>query len=89
MRIVFAPDGGKGWRMADGRKAAGGAHARTQPDREVPVTSGIEVTVEQAAKRLRRLSPEKLRRVRAYERQHMNRQTVLAAIEGLLAGELR
>jgi hypothetical protein len=48
----------------------------------------LEVTVEQAVKRLRRLSPDKLRRVRAYERQHMNRQTVLAAIDGLLTGQL-
>lgn len=49
----------------------------------------IDITVEQAAKRLRRLSPEKLRRVRAYERAHLKRRTVLAAIDALLAGDLR
>lgn len=74
--------------MADTKSPARGARERTEPDREVPVPYSLEVTVEQAVKRLRRLSPEKLRRVRAYERQHMNRQTVLTAIDGLLTGEL-
>jgi hypothetical protein len=74
--------------MADRSKREAGAPTRTEPDREVPVPWSLEVTVEQAVKRLRRLSPEKLRRVRAYERQHMNRQTVLTAIEGLLSGQL-
>jgi len=72
--------------MADEAKASG--RARAKHEREVPIMSGIEITVEQATKRLRRLSPDKLRRVRAYERQHMNRQTVLAAIDGLLTGEV-
>jgi len=65
------------------------AHKRVQTDREVPITPKIEVSVEQAAKRLRRLSPEKLRRVRSYEQATMNRTTVLAAIDALLRGELR
>ena len=43
-----------------------------------------EITVEQAEKRLRRLSPEKLRRVRAYELASQNRKSVLAAIDRLL-----
>ena len=45
--------------------------------------------MEQAAKRLRRLTPEKLRRVRRYEQAYMKRSTVLAAIDALLRGELR
>ena len=73
--------------MADPRKPGG--KSRASQDREVPVTTSIEVPIEQATKRLRRLSPEKLRRVRAYELKHLNRQTVLAAIDGLLSGELR
>jgi hypothetical protein len=74
--------------MAKARRASRGAEA-PPADREVPVATGIEVSIEQATKRLRRLSPEKLRRVRVYELQHLNRQTVLAAIDGLLAGEPR
>ena len=74
--------------MADRTDQGRRAPSRKVADREVPVPWSLEVTVEQAVKRLRRLSPEKLRRVRAYERQHMNRQTVLTAIDGLLAGEL-
>lgn len=74
--------------MADRTNRARRDAARKEPDREVPVPWSLEVTVEQAVKRLRRLSPEKLRRVRAYELQHMNRQTVLTAIEGLLTGQL-
>jgi len=65
------------------------AERRVRTDREVPITPKVEVSVEQAAKRLRRLSPEKLRRVRRYEQATMNRSTVLAAIDGLLRGELR
>jgi hypothetical protein len=76
------------WRMADRTNRARAARTRTETDREVPVPWSLEVTVEQAVKRLRRLSPDKLRRVRAYERQHMNRQTVLTAIDGLLTGQL-
>jgi hypothetical protein len=72
--------------MAD--EAEVGGRPRAKHEREVPIAPSIEITVEQATKRLRRLSPDKLRRVRAYERAHMNRQTVLAAIDGLLAGEL-
>jgi hypothetical protein len=74
--------------MADRTNRARKEPARREPDREVPVPWSLEVTVEQAVKRLRRLPPDKLRRVRVYERQHMNRQTVLTAIDGLLAGEL-
>jgi hypothetical protein len=72
--------------MAD--QAEADTRARAKHEREVPIARSTEITLEQATKRLRRLSPDKLRRVRAYERQHMNRQTVLAAIDGLLAGEL-
>jgi hypothetical protein len=90
MLIAFAPHCNDGRRMADRRRTARDVQARTGADREVPVPTSIEVTVEQATKRLRRLSPDKLRRVRAYERQHLNRQTVLAAIDALLlAGEFR
>ena len=65
------------------------AGRRPPPDREVPITPRVEVSVEQAAKRLRRLSPEKLRRVRSYEQQYMKRANVLAAIDALLRGEMR
>jgi hypothetical protein len=75
--------------MADEEKAIGAAQARAGADREVPLPGFNEVTVEQAAKRLRRLAPDKLRRVRAYELAHMRRRTVLAAIDRLLTGELR
>jgi hypothetical protein len=76
-------------RMANEAKPGAAAHAQAGAEREVPVPGYNEVTVEQAAKRLRRLSPEKLRRVRTYELATMNRKTVLAAIDALLAGELR
>jgi uncharacterized protein DUF2795 len=75
--------------MADVTKATSAAHAPTGAEREVPVPGFNELTVEQAAKRLRRLRPDKLRRVRAYELAHKKRKTVLAAIDRLLAGELR
>jgi hypothetical protein len=65
------------------------AGRRPPADREVPITPRVEVSVEQAAKRLRRLTPEKLRRVRRYEEKYMKRSNVLAAIDGLLRGELR
>ena len=86
MLFAFAPQCGTGgeWRTKQTERG----QRRREPDREVPVPWSLEVTVEQAVKRLRRLSPDKLRRVRAYERQHMNRQTVLAAIDGLLTGQL-
>ena len=68
-----------------GRAAAGGAADRGgASEREVPVPGFKEITVEQAEKRLRRLSPEKLRRVRAYELATQNRRSVLAAIDRLL-----
>ena len=65
------------------------AERRTRTDREVPIVPRIEISVEQAAKRLRRLPPEKLQRVRRYEQASMKRTNVLAAIDGLLRGELR
>ena len=74
--------------MANAAKSGAVAPGQTGTDREVPLPGYNEVTVEQAAKRLRRLSPEKLRRVRAYEEATMHRRTVLAAIDGLLRGEL-
>lgn len=45
--------------------------------------------MEQAAKRLRRLTPEKLRSVRRYEQMYLKRSNVLAAIDALLRGEMR
>jgi hypothetical protein len=75
--------------MADATKALRVGQTWTVTEREIPVPGFNETSVEQAAKRLRRLSPEKLRRVRAYEQAHMNRKTVLAAIDGLLEGDLR
>ena len=65
------------------------ANRRTRTDREVPIIPKVEVSVEQAAKRLRRLSPDKLRRVRRYEEASLKRANVLAAIDALLRGELR
>ena len=53
-------------------------------EREVPVPGFNEITVDQAERRLRRLSPEKLRRVRAYELATQKRKNVLAAIDRLL-----
>jgi hypothetical protein len=70
--------------MADTREAGGAANPRVAIEREVPLQASNEITVEQAERRLRRLSPEKLRRVRAYEAAVMKRQTVLAAIDKLL-----
>jgi hypothetical protein len=75
--------------MADVTKAISAAHAGTGTEREIPVPGFNELTVEQAAKRRRRLPPDELRRVRAYELAHKSRKTVLAAIGRLLAGELR
>jgi len=62
---------------------------RTRTDREVPIVPKVEVSVEQAAKRLRRLSNEKLRRVRSYEEASQKRANVIAAIDALLRGEFR
>jgi hypothetical protein len=75
--------------MADTAKSSAAGDERTAIEREVPLPGFNEVTVEQAAKRLRRLPPDKLRRVRAYEQAYKKRKTVLAAIDRLLAGELR
>jgi hypothetical protein len=75
--------------MADGTKRSSAPHQQAGTERELPLPGYNEVTVEQAAKRLRRLSPDKLRRVRANELAHQNRKTVLAAIDQLLEGELR
>ena len=74
--------------MADAAKRRGGASQQTGTDREIPVPGFNEITFEQAAKRLRRLTPAKLRRVRAYEVAHKNRGTVVAAIDRLLEGEM-
>jgi hypothetical protein len=70
--------------MAEIREGGGAAAPRVAAEREVPLARSNEITVEQAAKRLRRLSPEKLRRVRAYELAVLKRPTVLAAIDKLL-----
>ena len=67
-------------RAEDGGASDGGAAA----EREVPLPGFNEITVEEAARRLRRLSAEKLLRVRAYEAAVMKRKTVLAAIDRLL-----
>jgi hypothetical protein len=75
--------------MADTAKFNAAGDERAATEREVPLPGFNEVTVEQAAKRLRRLPPDKLRRVRAYEQAYKKRKTVLAAIDRLLAGELR
>jgi hypothetical protein len=74
--------------MADAAKRRGGEPEETQAEREIPVPGFNEITFEQAAKRLRRLTPAKLRRVRAYEVAHKNRGTVVAAIDRLLEGQL-
>jgi hypothetical protein len=70
--------------MADTAAGGGAADRRGASEREVPVPGFNEITVEQAEKRLRRLSPEKLRHVRAYELATQKRQSVLAAIDRLL-----
>ncbi|MFN2566749.1 MAG: hypothetical protein ABR499_17265 [Gemmatimonadaceae bacterium] len=70
--------------MADTTEVGGAADQRIATDRGVPLPGFNEITVEQAARRLRRLSPAKLRRVRAYEAAVMKRKTVLAAIDRLL-----
>lgn len=75
--------------MADAAKKYNAEHQRPGTEREIPVPGFNEITFEQAAKRLRRLTSAKLRRVRAYEVAHKNRRTVLAAIDTLLEGELR
>jgi hypothetical protein len=68
--------------ITEGARAA--ADPGTANEREVPLPGFNEITVEQAERRLRRLSPEKLRRVRAYELAVKRRKTVLAAIDRLL-----
>jgi hypothetical protein len=65
------------------------AARRPPSDREGPITPRVVVSVEQAAKRLRRLTPEKLRSVRRYEQMYLKRSNVLAAIDALLRGEMR
>ena len=65
------------------------ADRRSRTDREVPIIPRVEITVEQAAKRLRRLTPEKLRRVQRHEQAYMKRTNVLEAIDALLRGEMR
>ena len=69
---------------ADTTAARAGAGGRAASEREVPVPGFNEITVEQAEKRLRRLSPQKLRRVRAHELASQNRKSVIAAIDRLL-----
>jgi hypothetical protein len=65
------------------------ADPRSRTEREVPIIPRVEITVEQAAKRLRRLSPEKLRQVKRHEQAYMKRANVIAAIDALLRGEMR
>ncbi len=70
--------------MADTAEGGGSAEARAASEREVPLPGFNEITVEQAEMRLRRLSPQKLRRVRAYEAALKKRKSVLTAIDRLL-----
>jgi hypothetical protein len=74
--------------MADTRKPSVAADGQRALEREVPVPRCSDVTVEQAAKRLRRLSPDKLRRLRANELVHQKREAVLVAIDRLLEGQV-
>ena len=69
--------------MANAAKSGAAARGQTGTEREVPLPRFNETTVEQAAKRLRRLSPDKLRRVRAYEQATMN--ALLEGADRLLA----
>ena len=50
-------------------------------DREVPLASFDDLTVDQAKARLDGLSDEQLRRLRSYEQQHKSRKTLLQAID--------
>jgi hypothetical protein len=70
--------------MAKTSEVGGAGDRRAAAEREVALPGFNEITVEQAARRLRRLSPEKLRRVRAYEAAVLKRKTVLEAIDRLL-----
>ena len=51
------------------------------PDRDLPIPNYQHLTLADAAKKLARLSPPQLRKVRAYEKKHKNRKGMLDRIE--------
>lgn len=51
------------------------------PDRNLPIKNYDHLTVEQVAGKLDDLSPQELARIKKYEEEHLNRKTLLEAIE--------
>jgi hypothetical protein len=65
-------------------KPHGRRHTPAEPS--LPIAGYDELTVDQAAKQLKKLSREALTRVRTYEQQHRNRKTLLEAVDRQLKG---
>lgn len=54
--------------------------AGKSPDRDLPIDNYQHLTIPEVTKRLGRLSPPQLKRVKAYEKGHKQRKGVLRAI---------
>ena len=54
--------------------------AGQSPDRHLPIANYQHLTIPQVTRRLGRLSPPQLKRVKAYEQSHKRRKGVLGAI---------
>ncbi|MBV9806031.1 MAG: hypothetical protein JO286_02550 [Solirubrobacterales bacterium] len=62
-------------------RSGGGARRTVDDGQSFPIQGYDELTAAQVQGRLVGLSPAELRRVRDYERRHVNRKSVLAAID--------
>jgi polyhydroxyalkanoate synthesis regulator phasin len=62
-------------------RSADSARRRVGVGPSFPIIGYDELTAAQVRQRLRTLKPEELRKVRAHERRHANRKTVLAALD--------
>ena len=61
--------------------------AGKSPDRDLPIENYQHLTVPEVEKRLGRLSPPQLQRVKAYEKGHKRRKGVLRALDRELKPE--
>lgn len=79
-------------RTVDATPAPATGDAGPDPDEDVPASAELPVpdydalAASQVVPRLATLSPDELQAVRAYERSHRNRQTILSRVAQLLDG---
>ena len=68
-------------RSATASGAANSSEQSTVSDRELPIPDYDELSVRGAKPRLDALSPDELRRLRAYEAEHKQRKTLIHEID--------